>query len=54
VLGRFLEVVGMSAVLVGLILGMNRAEWVRLELMYLGAGLIVFYVGYVLERPQRR
>ncbi len=43
----------MAALLVGLFLGMSRAEWVRLELMYLGAGLVLFFVGYSLERSKR-
>ncbi len=48
--GRLLEVAGMGVVLLGLALGLTGTIDGRLELLYMGAGLIVFYGGYLLER----
>lgn len=42
----------MAAVLVGLLLGMSTGL-VRTELIYLGAGIVVFYVGHVLRSGKR-
>lgn len=44
----------MAALLLGLLLGLSNREYVRIELMYLGAGIVVFYAGYLLERGAGR
>jgi hypothetical protein len=44
---------GMGAVLIGLLMGISDARFVRHELMYLGAGIIVFYAGHVLRGGAR-
>lgn len=53
VAGVFLQILGMAAVLVGLLMGVSDARFVRHELMYLGAGIIVFYAGHVLRGARR-
>lgn len=54
VVGRFLEVAGMGIVLTGLLLGISQRDLVKVELLYCGAGILVFYLGYWLERGGRR
>jgi hypothetical protein len=53
VAGLVLQVAGMAAVLVGLLAGVSAGN-VRLELLYLGAGVIVFYAGHVLRGGAKR
>lgn len=53
VAGTVLQIAGMAAVLVGLVAGISVGN-VRLELIYLGAGLIVFYAGHLLRGGARK
>ena len=47
-IGRFLQVLGMATVLVGLWVGISVSN-VRAELIYLGLGIGLFIVGRLLQ-----
>lgn len=44
----------MGAVLLGLVLGLGDRGLLKAELLYCAAGILLFYIGYLLERPARR
>lgn len=47
-LARFLQVLGLATVLVGLWVGISVSN-VRAELIYLGVGVAIFYAGRILQ-----
>lgn len=47
-IGRALQVIGMALVLVGLLVGISVGN-VRAELIYMGVGVLAFYLGRVVE-----
>lgn len=47
-LARFLQVLGLATVLIGLYVGISVSN-VRAELIYLGIGAAVFYAGRLLQ-----
>lgn len=51
-LGRFLEMVGLCVVLLGLVVGLSYGA-IRAELLYLAGGAGIFALGYLLERRHR-
>jgi hypothetical protein len=53
VTGVVLQVAGMAGVLVGLVMGLSFGN-VRAELLYLGAGILLFYTGHVLRGGARK
>lgn len=50
-LGRFLQVLGMATTLVGLLVGINLSN-ARYELIYCGVGIVIFFVGYLVQGKQ--
>ena len=52
-LGKFLELIGMVVILVGLVGGIQYDFLFKYELYCFAGGCVLFIVGWLLEKPMR-